>query len=808
MSDKKITLISCYQSPNKTLCPEDLNSLFKLGPHMIIMGDFNAQHSHWKCPKTNMHGKVLFNHMLSNDYLIHAPPTPTLVHYNNEFIPTTPDLALSINIDSISNMRTIPSLSSNHLPVHFCLYGSLPRKSHTSYRYGEANWKEFRSYLDTNITLSSQTFKSPSEIDEAIQLLTNVLTVAREKTVPKGTTNYKTITLPHTIRKQIKIKNRLRRLEQSEPNPINRRHFRSKINSIQENVNMSIKIHNDRIWNSKLAKVDHPSSDLWRLAKSLRSKVTSIPPLKRDTNSDSLTKTTDEQCEVLAKAFHNNMCLTKDWQSGVTESSVSSSVRKIHDYLPTSPSCPTRPNEIAKHLRYLKRRKAPGPDNLHNILLKNISRKTVVYLVKIFNGCLMLAYFPNPWKVAKVIPVLKNGKDDSIGSSYRPISLLSSLSKLFESLIYKRLQTATTHLIRNEQFGFRKHHSTTQQLARVADHVSHHLNLNQSTGMFLLDLEKAFDTVWHHGLLHKLVLYETPLPLVKLIHSYLENRQFFVSIGDVHSGYQIIPAGVPQGSILGPYLFLMFINDIPVQTRTKLACFADDTASLTSSSDIDLVISRLQLSLIGLHDYFTKWKLKLNETKTEAIMFTRARKPPDRQLLICGHPIEWRRSVKYLGVHLDTKLNWSKHTEITRSKGIKAMGALSPIFNRKSCLSPATKLSIYCTLIRPCLTYACPVWSGTCKTNYTRLQVVQNKAVKISFNTPFCTNLTKLHNRIKLPTLSDFILKQTKRFYIHKTPSHENELVSLIAQTRYHNLNYIDRYNRYRLPHHLILSEL
>jgi hypothetical protein len=258
-----------------------------------------------------------------------------------------------------------------------------------------------------------------------------------------------------------------------------------------------------------------------------------------------------------------------------------------------------------------------------------------------------------------------------------------------------------------------------------------------------------------------LITLNIPMHLVKLVQSYIMNRTFCVHIGDNKSKRQLVPAGVPQGSILGPYLFLTYINDVPIQTRTHLACFADDTASYTSSKDTDLIISRLQLSLDLLHSYFTKWKLKLNEAKTEAIIFARQRKPTDKKLKISGHAIPWSSAVRYLGVIMDSKLNWTKHTCKLRVTGAQALGALSPVLNRRSNLSPQTKLRIYTTLDRPCLTYACPVWSSTCFTNYELLQTIQNKAVKIAYKTPFKTNLKKLHISENIPLLRKFIITLT-----------------------------------------------
>lgn len=802
----KIIILSIYQSPNLPLLTEDLDALLGLSDHVLIMGDFNANHELWhKTNKfKNTHGKILFEHMVENDYVIHASPTPSLVHYRPELQPTNPDLVLARNITNISNVNAIPALSSNHFPIYFKLDSPILRTQPKQYCYAKANWKSYRAYLEENIVLTSQVYNTTKEIDIAISQLTECISAARDKSVPLTSINNKVLTLPKYIKNIIKNKNRLRRQEQRSIDINIKRTLRSEINYLQKLIQSHILSHNNNVWNSKLEKIDNPTSDLWRLAKQLRVRATVIPPLIKVDGT--YTTNIEEQCETLANAFHDNMNLTRNWDSGNTEILVQNSMKIINTNSDTKMGKPTRPKEIWKYLKQLKRRKSPGPDHIHNALLKNLSQKAVVMLTKIFNACLKLSYFPTIWKMAKVIAIKKPNKDEVVPSSYRPISLLPTIGKLFESVIYSRLLAASSHLLIKEQFGFRRSHSTAQQLARVAEHIAHNLNLKKSTGMFLLDIEKAFDTVWHEGLLHKLVISDIPLPLVKLIQSYLDQREFRVHIGDTKSGCKKIPAGVPQGSILGPYLFLIYLNDIPKQPRTSLACFADDTASLTSSEDIDLIIDRLQLSLELLHSYFTKWKLKLNATKTEAIMFTRQRALPKNKLKINDHPIPWSQNVKYLGITFDKKLNWSKHIETIKLKGLKAMNALSPIFNRRSKLSNKIKLKLYSTLMRPCFTYAAPVWSSTCTTNYVKLQVIQNRAIKIAYNTPFKTNLKTLHKSIHYPTIKEFIFKLMKKFYVERNPHHQNSLVSSIGQSRSHNLPYFDRYGTYRLPHHYLLD--
>lgn len=809
--DSAIEIYSVYQSPSPKipLLTSDLDILLKTGIKVLIMGDINARHELWSRGSNNTRGNLLFNHMMARDYTIYAPSSPSLVHYRHDLQPSTPDLVLANNMYNIEDIKCIPALSSNHLPVYLQIKSAFKRKVVKRFNYTKANWAGYRSYLNNHISLTTQTFRNTNEINIIIDNLTTNILSARDAHVPLVTIKENINSLPRKVKRLITFKNRLRRHYQLEANSQIRKNLRTQINFLDKNIDKAIRDHNDRMWKNKLLKVVNPGSDLWRLVKSVKATHNSvnIPPLKRRDG----TVTTDprEKCEELASAFHENMCLTGNWVNEDADTKVRSAMSVFESHSAAGHFCPVKPSEVWRYTRKLKTRKAPGADNVATCLVKSLPQKALVLLTKIFNGCLALAFYPPAWKSAKVIAIKKPGKDGSIPVSYRPISLLSTLGKLFEKIINARLLRATAPIIIDEQFGFRNAHSTVHQLARLAENVVQGLNQDESTGMFLLDIEKAFDTVWHEGLLYKLMKCNVPRSLVKIIQSYLCERNFKVYLdNDVTSSNRCVPAGVPQGSILGPYLFLLYINDIPTQVRTSLACFADDTACFTTSNDTDLIIGRLQLAIELLCEYFAKWKLKLNAAKTEAIIFTRKRQLPTKTLTIDGHIIPWSKSVKYLGLVLDKELNWSQHVSIIRTKAMKAFNALSPLLNRRSALSPGTKLALYTTLIRPCITYGCPVWSSTSNSNHNQLQIIQNRAIKIAFNTPFRTNLNKIHERIHFPLIFDFIIKLTKTFYKNLNENHHNQLVLTIGRTKpKSNKPGKSRY-RYliRLPHHYALD--
>ena len=247
--------------------------------------------------------------------------------------------------------------------------------------------------------------------------------------------------------------------------------------------------------------------------------------------------------------------------------------------------------------------------------------------------------------------------------SYRPFSLLNHLGKVTEKIIDKRLnlELIKRKIVIKEQFGFRNNHSTVMQLARLVNSITTQYNCKKHTGAPLIDIEKAFDRVWHSGLIYKLIHCKLPNHLIKVLNSYINNRKMFVISKGVLSRIKIITAGVPQGSVLGPKLFNLYINDIPRLKNVSFGLFADDTAFFTSSYRIDTMINRLQKMLEKVLKYFTKWKIRENEGKTESIVFNKSRPIINSNLVINGVAINWLDDIKYLGLTLDKKLIFGKH---------------------------------------------------------------------------------------------------------------------------------------------------
>ncbi|GFX24322.1 RNA-directed DNA polymerase from mobile element jockey [Trichonephila clavipes] len=229
------------------------------------------------------------------------------------------------------------------------------------------------------------------------------------------------------------------------------------------------------------------------------------------------------------------------------------------------------------------------------------------------------------------------------------------------------------------------------------------------TGAVFLDIQKAFDRVWLTGLTYKLINYNIPPPLIFLLHSYNSNRSYQVRVKDTLSTAKFINCGVAQGSLLGPLLFNLYINDIPEYTLTKLNMFADDTAVQTTFKRITSVTYALNKHLKLLQKYYDRWKISINVEKSAAVLFTKKRKIPPPPTMY-NTTIPWSQSTKYLGITFDKNLTWKTHIQHTRRKFRKIMFKLFPLIDRNSELSRNNKVLLFTAVMRPILSYGCPVW--------------------------------------------------------------------------------------------------
>lgn len=431
-----------------------------------------------------------------------------------------------------------------------------------------------------------------------------------------------------------------------------------------------------------------------------------------------------------------------------------------------------------KEIRSLKEGKAPGYDLIDATLLKNLPHKGVIKLVNIFNASLSLEHFPGQWKIAHVVMVPKPGKPPHEATSYRPISLLPVIGKLFERILLNRMKEHLSAVLPNHQFGFREKHGTIEQVHRIIDTISRCLENKLCCSAVFLDISQAFDKVWHDGLLFKIKKH-LPHCLFRILKSYLDKRCYQVKYSDDLSEVHEIKSGVPQGSILGPVLYQIFAADIPTTDYTTTATYADDTALLSAHSNPETASSQLQNHLTEVETWLKRWRIKANESKSVHVTFTLRRETCPPVKLNCK-VIPQDNNAKYLGMHLDRKLTWQKHIWTKRKQLDGKLRSLNWLLGRQSQLNPNSKMLVYKTTIKPIWTYGIQLWGTASNSNIDILERFQTKALRTMFGIPHCIRNRYIYFDFGLKTVRQEITQHSLK-YQEKLTVHVNKLAHALS---------------------------
>ena len=345
---------------------------------------------------------------------------------------------------------------------------------------------------------------------------------------------------------------------------------------------------------------------------------------------------------------------------------------------------PTCPAEVAKIINSFSPNKAAGPDGISAKFLKLGAPALCHILSRLVNGCYEAGIFPDPLKLARVTPIFKDGSPDD-PSNYRPISIISVLSKLVEKLTYNRLYKfiESNSILCNNQFGFCSRHSTTHAITNIYERILENVDQDKHTATIYLDLSKAFDSVNHDILLNKLKYYGIRGVALDFFKSYLSNRKQYTIVNDELSHTLAILCGVPQGSTLGPLLFLLYINDLAKASNFAVSLFADDTCLIISHVNLRSLERICNNELIHIHNWFLANRLTANLTKASKYMLTFGKITTNHPTNFClkmgNTTLEEVNQVKYLGVIFDNKFKWQSHISYVCSKLLSTVGILSKL---------------------------------------------------------------------------------------------------------------------------------
>ena len=422
---------------------------------------------------------------------------------------------------------------------------------------------------------------------------------------------------------------------------------------------------------------------------------------------------------------------------------------------------------INKIIYNLPPKSSSGCDGISTKLLKVIAPVIIKPLTLLINQVLNTGTFPDKLKIAKVIPIFKKG-DPSLFENYRPISLLPAISKVLEKIIALQLSSyfEKNKLLFDNQYGFRPKHSTEHAALELIDRITNKMDTNEIPLNIFLDLSKAFDTLDHSILLNKLKYYGLKGSTLNLFQSYLSNRKQYTEIEDTTSTILPIQVGVPQGSILGPILFIIYVNDLPQCSNTfDFIMYADDTtlsSTIDSFSDINSNASADSLinAEIGkVIEWLKINKLSLNKNKSKYMTFHMPKKQIQHLTLkIDGINIEKVEEFNFLGLTMDTNLKWKKHTDKISNKCSKITGVL----NRLKLLFPQEiKCLLYNSLIVPHINYCITAWGF----HRNRITIIKKKAIRIITASSYISHTEPLFKQLNLLKVEDILTLQELKFY-------------------------------------------
>lgn len=734
LRDRDSMIIGCvYRSPNSTETNnKNLNSLISRATrdksHILICGDFNYPEIDWSTettPANEDNKATVFMEKVMRDLFLHQHvQSPT--HYRVEQRPTLIDLILTNEKGMVENLiHEAPLGKSHHQVLRFDFLAYTANSSEVEderFIFAKGDYDKLRNKIKNKKLAENMKEK---DILEAWSCLKECIDEAMEECIPKrgkggrtgtGRKNKKPLWWDNNALAKIKEKRKAFRKYMETREGIDYQKYAKARNQAKSTCRKAIKQYEKKI--AKEAKTNPKA--FYSYANSKLVTREGIADLIDDKGN--IATSNENKAQILNNFFSSVFTVEKIEEMPELEPKKCEPLEKIE----------FTEVEVMKRLKELNAGKSPGPDGMHPRVLKELAEELAEPLAIIFTQSLSEGKLPESWKDANVTPLFKKGAKNK-PSNYRPVSLTSIPCKVMEGMIRDKMMThlESHELLTDHQHGFVSQRSCVTNLLSVLDSWTQSLDEGKAVDAIYLDFAKAFDSVPHERLLQKVESYGINANVLAWIRDFLVGRKQRVRVNGSYSDWTPVSSGVPQGSVLGPALFVIFINDLPSVVQSSCEMYADDT-KVFGTVDTQSKWDQLQQDLNNLVEWADRWQLRFNAGKCQVLHL--GSKNPRYTYRMKAHGSDTRSNLgasdaeKDLGVIMDSELKFSKHIETQVGKANKILGLIRRSYDY---LDAETMRLLFIALIRPHLEFANVVWSPRFQKDKNLIEGVLRRATKL-----------------------------------------------------------------------------
>lgn len=761
----------------------------------LVTGDFNAHSPFWGDDNSKITSNTFIENIVDSSLFLLNDNSITRIPDVANHKPSSIDLTL-ISPDLAPDCNWHPeqdTLNSDHFPLitELCCNSTKTSTNPTDkipkYNYAKANWEKFKNVLlhtniDANIFITN-------DIHSIYSCFCSIVLNAADQAIPRIKTERNNKKAGNVWWNSDCEKARLNKtmaLKNYKKNPTPENHSLSK--KAKNHCNRTVDQAKRSYWSNYCEhEVDNKTNikEVWSKIKTLKNGF--YNPTYPITIGINELPSDEEKSEAFVEFFSINsqiQGLEKDdrlyrlseettAKQNIIQDQILNDSDYVNDYISLS--------ELEQNIKLLPTKKvSTGLDGISNEMLKHLPINLLDFLLSLFNKCWQEGCSPNIWKSSVVTPIYKGGPSAKNINNYRPISLTSHTCKLLEKIILQRIEffCDKENIIPINQAGFRKKRNTTEHLVKLSTQIKQQFARRKNVLATFFDLRKAYDRIWHTRLLEKLKLYRFQGRIYNYLEDFISNRSIQVRVGTTYSNVKQLDMGLPQGSILSPILFNIFIADLPtiLNRDTTLVQFADDICMwrkvtmkrLTPKRSINHIQRVYQNELNNIEKYLKINGLSLSLEKTKIVLFNSGVNPKILpEFHINGTRLQYTENMKFLGVFFNSKLNWSKHISHILTKARKALNLLKVIVSHKWGQDSNILRTLAISLVRSCFLYGQEVFYNAPNSLLKKIQSVDCKAFKVALGVPYHTSNLVTYNEINVLPL-DYQRKQAICSFISK----------------------------------------